>query len=960
MRACRLVPLTVVLLCAATAPAAQEGPSSAELAAKAAGRDRGFCLVVGETDGRLTAALASGGGFYVQGCTRDAAAVDPARRALADAGVAARASIVLREADFLPYADNLINLVVCPDFKAAGVPIAEVVRVLAPDGVAVLGNAAGVDADLAAAGVKEHAALPQPGWVRLVKPVDPGLGVWTQLKGGSDQSYVSDDTVVAPWKEIRWIGDPRWGSLYMSYAGLVTAGGRVYYKENRAADGGNEWQLVARDAWNGCELWRVRSGSIWFKTYDYTDETLTCDDQCVFLVEDKTLTARDGRTGKVQATYDPGFQPKVVTSCGKVLVASTTSRCTALDKISGKVLWGRACDSHPASADGKAWVAAAGQLEAVELDSGKSLWKRPVEGLPEKPSMTMSLTVMHKAGVVYVVSAERWKPIGQVAALDAKDGKLLWKRDGRFSHGVLPFEHEVWCLSRDPKNKEDNMAALVLDSRTGEPGRQFKIKGTVMAKCWGARATTQCILYSNGWYVNRSSGDGLSNPATRSPCGLGQYPANGLTYYMPHHCDCKVTLRGFLALSGPGERRWFADEQETGSPRLFTSAGQAPAAKAEPSDWPTYRADIRRSDSTSAALPEKLALLWSQQIGATPLTQATAAGGLIYTAEPASRRVFARDAATGEARWSFVADGRVNHPPTLDKGLCLFGTGAGSVYCLDAATGRELWRLRAAPVQKFIGVEGQFDSPWPVAGSVLVVDGVAYLSAGRSSSQSGGLWLLAVEAATGKVKWRVRGGGSGDMFVSDGKSLRHTGVFYNPADGSRLPGGKEIPGILYCTRYLNSVSVVDYMATVEPSLSYKKHIELTDGRIKGDCIAFNDKTSVAGWRYTPGTPGWNDKSKTNKYFMYAAGQASWNVFDTRQHIMGIVLTEQRAYVAGRPTSYNPRDRSELWVVSLADGKSLQVLPLEGVPTYDGLSAAGGRLYLATEDGRLCCFGPGRD
>ncbi|MHC4917251.1 MAG: hypothetical protein ACYTGB_17370, partial [Planctomycetota bacterium] len=64
----------------------------------------------------------------------------------------------------------------------------------------------------------------------------------------------------------------------------------------------------------------------------------------------------------------------------------------------------------------------------------------------------------------------------------------------------------------------------------------------------------------------------------------------------------------------------------------------------------------------------------------------------------------------------------------------------------------------------------------------------------------------------------------------------------------------------------------------------------------------------------------------------------------------------RAYVAGRPTSYDPKDKSELWVLSTEDGKRLQTLTLEGIPVYDGLSAAGGRLYVASEEGVLTCYG----
>jgi len=47
---------------------------------------------------------------------------------------------------------------------------------------------------------------------------------------------------------------------------------------------------------------------------------------------------------------------------------------------------------------------------------------------------------------------------------------------------------------------------------------------------------------------------------------------------------------------------------------------------------------------------------------------------------------------------------------------------------------------------------------------------------------------------------------------------------------------------------------------------------------------------------------------------------------------------------------------ELWAVSAADGKKLESLKLESPPVYDGMSAALGRLYISTADGKLRCFG----
>jgi len=47
----------------------------------------------------------------------------------------------------------------------------------------------------------------------------------------------------------------------------------------------------------------------------------------------------------------------------------------------------------------------------------------------------------------------------------------------------------------------------------------------------------------------------------------------------------------------------------------------------------------------------------------------------------------------------------------------------------------------------------------------------------------------------------------------------------------------------------------------------------------------------------------------------------------------------------------------LLVLSLADGQLQQELPLPAAPILGGLSAVGGRVYVATADGTVTCFGP---
>ncbi|MHC4502948.1 MAG: outer membrane protein assembly factor BamB family protein [Planctomycetota bacterium] len=49
----------------------------------------------------------------------------------------------------------------------------------------------------------------------------------------------------------------------------------------------------------------------------------------------------------------------------------------------------------------------------------------------------------------------------------------------------------------------------------------------------------------------------------------------------------------------------------------------------------------------------------------------------------------------------------------------------------------------------------------------------------------------------------------------------------------------------------------------------------------------------------------------------------------------------------------------LWAVSTKDGTKLSELKLESLPAFDGMIAAGGRIYLSTTDGKVLCMGEGR-
>jgi hypothetical protein len=82
-------------------------------------------------------------------------------------------------------------------------------------------------------------------------------------------------------------------------------------------------------------------------------------------------------------------------------------------------------------------------------------------------------------------------------------------------------------------------------------------------------------------------------------------------------------------------------------------------------------------------------------------------------------------------------------------------------------------------------------------------------------------------------------------------------------------------------------------------------------------------------------------------------------------IRAMVLAGGYLYAAGTPDVVDPEDPlgafegrqgALLQVFSGKDGSLVNSQPLPALPAFDGMSAANGNLYLATQDGMLLCFG----
>ena len=105
----------------------------------ATGVKGGVVVHIGCGDGSLTAALCANESYIVQGLDDDAKNIEKARKHIRSPGLYGKVSIDQLRGDRLPYIDNFVNLVVSENMNE--IPTGEVLRILAPKGVAYIKKA---------------------------------------------------------------------------------------------------------------------------------------------------------------------------------------------------------------------------------------------------------------------------------------------------------------------------------------------------------------------------------------------------------------------------------------------------------------------------------------------------------------------------------------------------------------------------------------------------------------------------------------------------------------------------------------------------------------------------------------------------------------------------------------------------------------------------------------------------
>ena len=793
--------LLLGILLSVTGTATADERDEAQRILDASGVTGGLVVHLGCGDGRLTAALAAGDGYIVQGLDSDAGAVDKARARFRSLGLAEKVSADWFDGPRLPYIDNLVNLLVAEDPQ---VPVPEVMRALAPGGVAYVKLAGR--------------------WTKKVKPRPEAIDEWNHFLHDPQGTMVSQDEVVGLPRRLQWVGGPKWmrnHDFMASLSGMVSSGGRVFYIVDEGLRNHiylpARWTLVARDAFNGTILWK-RSIDNWFPhtwpfksgPSDLPRRTVADGDRLyTTLGIDAPLSVLDAATGKTIRTYEKtAGTEEVVLDRGVLYLLvdpekgpfpykhasdnrgqerdranrdfgwskeSSDRLVMAVSALDGTVLWQHKNNVGSltlALDDQKVFFYNGQQVVALDRTSGQKLWDSDFAGDAAAPATGYAPRLIVGDGVV-VLSTKGGKK-GRLVGVSADTGSVLWRSEQLSSGHYSPedlylIDGVVWTANTGAGQTQGTQFQAV-DAKTGETRHDFVADNLEVffmhQRCYPGRATERYIMTSGTGteFLELGTEHCELHHWLRGACIYGLMPANGLLYKTPDSCACyyQSKLPHFCALAPPSEegetRR--RGEGETalrlqrghayGQP-IASSPLRPTAYSPQPGcDWPAYRGDNARSGRSTVTVPAKLGQLWKADLGGK-LSTMTAAGGKLFVAEIDRRTVHALDAATGESVWSYTAAGRVDSPPTVCGGLVLFGSADGWVYCLVAANGELVWRFQAAPADDKLVSYGQVESVWPVSGSVLVRDGVAYCLAGRSMFVDGGMRLVRLDCTTGEL-----------------------------------------------------------------------------------------------------------------------------------------------------------------------------------------------------------------
>ncbi len=1034
----------------------------------------GIIVHLGCGDGTLTTALHIDDGYTVHGLEADPGKVDQARRYIHEHGVYGPVSVECFSGAVLPYTDNLVNLIVVQD--AGKVPMEDIMRVLVPGGIACVES--------------------KGKWDKIAKAWPGNIDQWTHFLHDASNNAVANDSIVGPPRSLQWVAPPLWLRSHETPSGIqspILASGRLFYFFDEGLVGitderlPDRWSLICRDAFNGKLLWKRPLESWGWRQWnpgqyigkDWTtlrgrrtdvpnenQRRIVAKGNRLYttLAYQAPMSILDAATGKTIATIEETQGTREILVSDGIVVSYTRQTSTSAERRRGakdiagealvavdcrtsKVLWqkqtGQIRPLALAINNGRIVYISGNDLVALSLKSGNQFWRTQLKQSRPRTLLNVNDTIVMQGGKY-------------VAAYDATDSRLLWEKtvppiSGGEGDDLFVIDGLVWrgIVSVDdngkPVGKSPNALVIGWDLRSGRDKKRILVNNLRSPehhhRCYRNKATTRYLIssYEGAEFLDFKGDNHGMNNWLRGACKYGMTPSYGMLYVPPDQCFCQPGAKflGYAAVkAGPDNApKPVPDRQRLEKGPAYGTIENRKSSIENSSDWPTFRHDAARSSTTRTHIPSNVEIDWMITLRGK-LTAPVAADGKVFVAKPDTQTIYALDMASGQELWRFTAGGRIDSPPTIYKGLVLFGSADGRVYCVRASDGRLVWRFLAAPTDQRIGAFGQIESIWPVHGSVLVTRDVVYFTAGRSTYLDGGIHVYGLEPVTGEIlhKGLLEGphrnvdgerdlaffilGANSDVLVSEGgylymrqkkmtHDLKEVEIDVLSSKGAQNVGlhvfstsgllddswynrafwmySKRWPGFQLANQApkTGQLLVFDDEKTFAVRAFYRRNVHspmffpdkegyllfadlnTTEPQIVGEPgsrkpLAWLPQSHIP----REGNPGLDDLNRgfgADKGIGYTRAEPPvWTQWlDVR--IRAMVKAGDILFVAGPPDVLDPDDPyaafearggAKLVSVSAADGKMLSETLLEYPPVFDGMIAAGGRLFASLRDGSV--------
>ena len=857
--------------------------TTAQAILKSTGGNNGLIVVIGSGDAaaaKVAAGLGKSGDSLVHVIAGSAGELARVNKAIAKAGVKGCVSAEELGIKALPYRDYMVNALVIMDLpkaEAAGFKMEEARRCVVPQGKIVICR------DGRVAEIRDA-------------PSSSQMDVWTHRYYDAGGIPVSNDEVFDLPVGFKWnaglpmnFNNPeRAANRYSSTRAMVVDDGRCFTFSTAVYENlGDGWTskygtdqfLTCRDAFNGRMLWRKRIGDTYYGgLYIENTAPLVSSGRRLYLAgKNGRMQVLDTRTGKTVRELPTANIPGVIAVANGIVVVATWKDGKSMGSV--KQYDRRRMD----------WEISEGTIEAYADATGRRLWKNNILGT----SMLVAegiVTIVNRTekDALEKMHNRRRKgddtkhPPQKVIAMNLKSGKILWQTEDvefKATNQAISLEsagHGAVAVALQGRNR-----VVLLSAKTGKPLDPKEV-GQVSKHFFRFRNHICTPVLRVGEVVLNNRGGGLSKPGAninyggaRAACLSGTVPAYGAGFIAQNWCRCSPgQIPGLLAVAPIGRMPAPAEMEAPIRPVVHGTYNDRTDGISPASLWTSLRGNARRSSSSPCDVPAKVEVAWSRQVASevkkgtvskdwqsylnSRLTAAVIAGGLAILGDIDHNEIIAVDVNDGSVKWRFMTGGRMDAAPTVHEGICLVGDHTGYVYAIKVRNGELIYKLRIAPQEKRMLSYGKVESVWPVIGGVMIAEGRAYASAGRTQGSDGGLVVRAFTPKTGKQLWakalpqngrdlvekRPKRNDTlarhGDFVTVMGHWLSSDTGKINPKPAGQAPNRTVVMG-------LEGLGSWNWTR-----LGHRKFINIGYGEFKGDTVSWNEDYVATSGRNSNG------------------------------------------------------------------------------------------------------------